>query len=93
MFRKLDLFLSSGERRETPTLLGLLERANLNHWITHVKSKSKLYYDRQSVGQSFMVSDTHLRPATNFPPALLDYFWTVAGLLMWGALSDEKSDL
>jgi hypothetical protein len=30
-FRKLDLFLSSGEG-ETPTLLGPLERANLNHW-------------------------------------------------------------
>jgi hypothetical protein len=31
-FRKLDLFPSSGERdRETPTLLGPLERANLNH--------------------------------------------------------------
>jgi hypothetical protein len=25
-------FWSSGEGRETPTLLGLLERANLNHW-------------------------------------------------------------
>jgi hypothetical protein len=30
-FWKWDLFLSSGERRETPTLLGPLERANLNH--------------------------------------------------------------
>jgi hypothetical protein len=29
MFRKLDLFPSSGERGETPTLLGTLERANL----------------------------------------------------------------
>jgi hypothetical protein len=33
MFRKLDLFPSSGEGWETPTLLGLLGRANLNHWI------------------------------------------------------------
>jgi hypothetical protein len=32
MFQKLDLFPSSGEVRETPTLLGPLERANLNHW-------------------------------------------------------------
>jgi hypothetical protein len=32
MFRKLDLFLSSGEVRETPTLLGPLERANLSYW-------------------------------------------------------------
>jgi hypothetical protein len=30
------------------------------------KSKSKLYYDRQSVGQSVLVSDTQLGPATNF---------------------------
>jgi hypothetical protein len=30
-FRKLDLFSSSGEGWETPTLLGPLERANLNH--------------------------------------------------------------
>jgi hypothetical protein len=29
MFRKLDLFPSSGEERETPTLLAPLERANL----------------------------------------------------------------
>jgi hypothetical protein len=35
-FRKLDLFLPSGEGRETPTLLGPLERANLNHWTTHI---------------------------------------------------------
>jgi hypothetical protein len=32
-FRKLDLFPSSGEGGEkTPTQLGPLERANLNHW-------------------------------------------------------------
>jgi hypothetical protein len=31
-FRKLDLLPSSGEARETPTLLDPLERANLNHW-------------------------------------------------------------
>jgi hypothetical protein len=34
-FRKLDLFPSSG-KGETPTLLGPLERANLNHWTTHI---------------------------------------------------------
>jgi hypothetical protein len=31
-FRKLDLFPSSGEGKETPTLLDPLERANLSHW-------------------------------------------------------------
>jgi hypothetical protein len=32
MFRKLDLFPSKCEVRDTPSLLGPLERANLNHW-------------------------------------------------------------
>jgi hypothetical protein len=34
MFRKPDLFPFSGEVRggEIPTLLGSLERVNLNHW-------------------------------------------------------------
>jgi hypothetical protein len=31
MFRKLDLFPSSGDAEKTPTQLGSLERANLNH--------------------------------------------------------------
>jgi hypothetical protein len=31
-FRKLVLFPPSGEGRKKPTLLGPLERANLNHW-------------------------------------------------------------
>jgi hypothetical protein len=30
MFQKLVLLLSSGEKRETPTLLGLVEKANLS---------------------------------------------------------------
>jgi hypothetical protein len=30
-FRKLDLLPSSDEREKTPTLLGPLERTNLNH--------------------------------------------------------------
>jgi hypothetical protein len=31
-FQRLDLFLSSGEGRETPTLLGPLEGTTLNQW-------------------------------------------------------------
>jgi hypothetical protein len=31
-FLKLNLFPSSGEVRETPTLLGLLGRASISHW-------------------------------------------------------------
>jgi hypothetical protein len=30
MFRKVDLFVSSGEGRETPALFGPIERANLS---------------------------------------------------------------
>jgi hypothetical protein len=33
VFRKLDLFPSSGKKKGAPTLLGQTERANLNHWI------------------------------------------------------------
>jgi hypothetical protein len=33
-FRKLDLFSSSREGREIPTLLGPSERASLNHWTS-----------------------------------------------------------
>jgi hypothetical protein len=32
MFWESDLFASSGEGRETPALLGPLEKANLSHW-------------------------------------------------------------
>jgi hypothetical protein len=32
-FRKLDVFPSSGEWRETPILLGPLQTANLNHFL------------------------------------------------------------
>jgi hypothetical protein len=41
VFKKLDLFPSSGEE-ETPTLLGPLEKANLSHWTTHVRDKVTL---------------------------------------------------
>jgi hypothetical protein len=36
MFRKLDLFPFLGERKESPTLLGPLERANLNRWSRYL---------------------------------------------------------
>jgi hypothetical protein len=41
---------------------GILTRLHTDH----LHFKSKLYYDRQSVGQSVLVSCTHLGPATNF---------------------------
>jgi hypothetical protein len=41
-FRKLDLFLSSGEGGEIPTLFGPLERANLNHWLVLSKGPNRI---------------------------------------------------
>jgi hypothetical protein len=60
MFPKLDLFPSSGERREKPTLFGSLETGQL------MKLKLKLICDRQTVGQSVLVSGAHLGPVTDF---------------------------
>jgi hypothetical protein len=51
-------------------------------------AKVKVYYDRRSVAQSTLVSSTHLGFTTRF---LLQQ--TVAGLLMWGALSDKRTGL
>jgi hypothetical protein len=34
-FLKVDLFPSSDDARETPNLLGPLQRANLNDWASH----------------------------------------------------------
>jgi hypothetical protein len=54
-------------------------------------TKSKFILDRQSVGQSVLVSGTHLGPATNF--SFLFSVLTIAGFLMWDVLSDERMDL
>jgi hypothetical protein len=52
--------------------------------------KSKLNYDRQSVGQSVLVSGPHLEPMTRF---FFFFSLTMAGLLLWGTLSDERMSL
>jgi hypothetical protein len=41
---QLDLFPSSGEGGKTPTLLGPLERASLNHWKLEANPVSKTLY-------------------------------------------------
>jgi hypothetical protein len=51
-----------------------------------MKLKLKLIYDRQSVGQSGLVSGAHLGAVTNF-------FSTDAGLLFCSVLSDERTGL
>jgi hypothetical protein len=40
MFRKLNLFPSSGEGREIPTHFGPLEKENLNHWSGGLEVRS-----------------------------------------------------
>jgi hypothetical protein len=52
------------------------------------ESESELYYDRRSVGQSFLVSSTHLGLMTRFL-LLSDH----CGSFILGALSDERTDL
>jgi hypothetical protein len=47
----------------------------LNNNLSTSVSKSKLYYDRRSVGQSVLVSGTHLGPGTNFSPSFFNYFF------------------
>jgi hypothetical protein len=52
------------------------------------KSKSKLCYDRRAVGRL----SWNKAPIWGLRPDL-DYCQTVAGLLMWDALSDERTGL
>jgi hypothetical protein len=47
----------------------------------YFRSKSKLYYDRQSVGKSVLVSGNHLGLATNFSHSLSDYFLDSCGFV------------
>jgi hypothetical protein len=50
-----------GEGAETPTLLGPFERANLNHWTTHVSINTALSKGPNRVG----VGLPHLRMKTD----------------------------
>jgi hypothetical protein len=75
----MDPFPSSGKERKTPTLLGPLERANLNHCKTQSKNQS------QSQSQSYITTDSQLAspswcqapiwyPPPIFPPLSLISF-------------------
>jgi hypothetical protein len=67
----VDNFITS---REWATFAATLTTAVLNCRLASNKvKKSKLYYDRQSVGQSVLVSGTHLGLATNFSHSFFDY--------------------
>jgi hypothetical protein len=64
----MQLFQSSGERRKTLTLLGHLDRAKINHRITHAKGTVdvKVVLLPTVNRQSISVSGPHLEPATRF---------------------------
>jgi hypothetical protein len=70
-------------RGKTLTLLGSLGRVNPNHW-----TKSNSCYDQQSIGQSVLVSSSHLRQRPDFY-----YCQTFAGLLICGAHSEMRAGL
>jgi hypothetical protein len=52
------------------------------------KSNSNLCYDRRSVRKYVFVSITKLEKKTCF-----FYYQTITGLMMWGALSDDRTVL
>jgi hypothetical protein len=52
------------------------------------KSKSKLYYERRPVGRYILLFRLHLAPKSRSCCCK-----TVAGLLMWDVLHDERADL
>jgi hypothetical protein len=87
-FRKLDVFPFSGEEWETPTLLGPVEKANLNKWTVRSQSQSHVTTDGQSVSQYILVWS----PLWNLWPDIT-FCLKVAVLSLWGALSDERSGL
>jgi hypothetical protein len=55
------------------------------NFLTH-NAKSKLRYDRRSVGQSVLVSSIHLGLTTRFL-----FVRPLRVFLMWGTLSDERT--
>jgi hypothetical protein len=62
----VDLFSSSGEERGGKKDTYSVESLRKSSPQVKSESKSKLYYDRRSVGQSVLVSGTHLGSVTNF---------------------------
>jgi hypothetical protein len=64
------------------------QRLNRSGPLSYSAAKSKLRYVRRSVGRSVLVSSLILGPRPD-----LYFCHRVAGVLMWGALSDERTGL
>jgi hypothetical protein len=63
-----------------------MKKDGMTHVARVVSSQVKLYYDRQSVGQSVLVSGAPFEPATNFSSCLelfLDNYWFNYARLLW----------
>jgi hypothetical protein len=61
-------------------------------YSNHPPSQVKLYYNRRSVGLSISVLGTHFGPTTNcFLLSLI--IFRLMDLVVWGALSDENSQI
>jgi hypothetical protein len=67
-------------------LEGLVKFKNSPHRESNPRPSDESNYGRRSASQSALVSGIHLGPITIFK-LLSD----IAGSLMWGALSDEKT--
>jgi hypothetical protein len=67
-FRKPGLFPSSGEGRKTLTLLGPLERANLNHWTNEGKGTPTLLGSLERVDLSHWTSEGRDTPTLFWVP-------------------------
>jgi hypothetical protein len=83
----LSLFCGCQSRRPGSIQFRLIGWRLETRFDYYSESKSKLCYDRRSVGQSVLASSTHLELTTRF------ILLSVAGLLMWGALSDDRKGL
>jgi hypothetical protein len=62
------------------------------HSLEYIPVEDELNYDRQSVGQSVLVSGTHLKPATIFSFSL-KFSLDSCVFVFCSALSDERTGL
>jgi hypothetical protein len=85
-FRKLDLFPSSGEGRETPTLLGTLERANPNQLTIQVQVRVQVIL-RPTVSRPVRLGvGPALGPMTLFQFSLFDNYFlssSCSAIIYW----------
>jgi hypothetical protein len=58
------------DSKQSPCAALFQEFSGFGKEIVNIWSKSKSHYDRQSVGQSGLVSGAHLGPAANFSSSL-----------------------